>query len=116
MTKVNIPDPLEVQVKALDNAFYEWAAGNDKINNDPDAYEYWVKRWEGSAHEPFVYTADEIYENWGDDIEEFVATNNLAVDKANSDEILRKVTILQEINEDCPHCLDGTCTSLEHGD
>lgn len=96
--KVNIPDSLEAEIKALDDAFYEWAAGNDEINNDYEAYNYWIERWRGAEHEPFVYTADEIYEGWGNDIEDFVEINNFAVDKARSEEIQRKRNILLEIN------------------
>ena len=95
MDKVRIPDPLEVEVEALDNAFYDWLE-----NNEPEDSEYLIERWQNATHEPITYTMDEIHEGWGNDIEDFWETNNLVVDKMLYEEAQRKRQILNEINGD----------------
>jgi hypothetical protein len=110
---IKLPDMLEVEIEAIDNQFYKWLDEDCPADERTD----WAETWDNARHVPFTYTADEIVEGWGDDIEGFIETNDLAVDKSLHEEIVRKRKLIVQINEwyYCPHCEDGSCTSQEDG-
>lgn len=96
MNRVNIPDPQLIERDALDDAFYEWLAGNDEYNNDSELYEAAVEKWnECSPSFPLSWSGEE----WMDMHEDDRESAFWAMEKDLADEINKKRQLLHRINE-----------------
>lgn len=99
MTDVQIPDPQLCYRDALDNAFYVYI--DDRFGPDNyshEEYTYLCERWsECKPSEPLVFSAEQMEEDYGPDVEFGWEVANQAMEKDIQSEIDQKIKILREL-------------------